>query len=147
VDGTKRAVTETLLKAVVKSMYDNGAEPSMFMVGSWVKQLSSTAFDGLAQPTVQVNSQIRKPAAAIGAIDVYVSDFGKFNIIPNRFQRDRDGWLLDMEYVSLVFLRPMQTIKLAKTGDAEKRLLLCEYSLCVKNQAALGVIADLSNSA
>jgi hypothetical protein len=40
----------------------------------------------------------------------------------------------------------MQTIKLAKTGDAERRMLLCEYTLVVKNEAALGLVADLTTS-
>jgi hypothetical protein len=145
-DGTDRAITETLLKAVVKSLYDNGGDPNMLMVGSWVKQVASGAFDGIAAPTINVNSESAKPATSIAALDVYVSDFGKFSIVPNRFQRGRDAWLLDMEYCGLAFLRPMQTIKLAKTGDAEKRLLLVEYTLVVKNQKALGVIADLSTS-
>ena len=38
------------------------------------------------------------------------------------------------------------SIELAKTGDAEKRMLLVEYGLKVKNEAALGVIADLTNA-
>jgi hypothetical protein len=31
----------------------------------------------------------------------------------------------------------------AKTGDAEKRVLLTEYTLIMKNEAAHGVAADL----
>ena len=36
--------------------------------------------------------------------------------------------------------------ELAKTGDAEKRMILAEYGLKVKNEAALGVAADLTAS-
>ena len=147
VDGTQRAVTETLFKAVLKKCWDEGAEPSTFMVGSYVKQVASTAFDGVATQNVDiVRAGEAKAGVAVGALDIYVSDFGAVKIIPNRFQRGRDGWVLDFEYVGLTFLRPMQTIKLAKTGDAEKRLMLCEWSLVVKNEKALGVVADLSTS-
>ena len=146
-DGTQRAITETLFKAVLKSCWDEGAEPNTLMLGSYNKQIASAAFSGIAQQNVDVvRAAEAKPGLAIGAVDIYVSDFGVVRIIPNRFQRARDGWVLDSNYYGLAFLRPMQTIKLAKTGDAEKRLMLCEYTLVVKNEAALGVIADLSTS-
>ena len=147
VDGTQRALTETLFKAVLLSSWTNGAEPSTFMVGAFNKQAASVGFDGIAQQNVDVvRAAEAKPGVSIGAVDIYVSDFGVIRIIPNRFQRARDGWVLDFNYVGLAFLRPMQTIKLAKTGDAEKRLLLCEYSLVVKNELALGIVADLSTA-
>jgi len=41
----------------------------------------------------------------------------------------------------------MQTVDLAKTGDAEKKMILCEYGLVVKNQAASGAIYDCTTSA
>ncbi len=40
----------------------------------------------------------------------------------------------------------MQTVDLAKTGDAEKRMILCEYGLVVKNEAACGAIYDLTTA-
>lgn len=144
---TPRALTETLFKAVLSSCWTNGADPSIFMVGAFNKQVASTAFDGIATQNVDVvRAAEAKPGVAIGAVDVYVSDFGVVRIIPNRFQRAKDGWVLDMEYCNLAFLRPMHTVKLAKTGDAEKRLLQVEYTLVVKNEKALGVVADLTTS-
>ena len=146
-DGTQRAFTETLLKTVLQSCWTNGADPSMLMVGAYVKGIASGALDGAVTQSYDITSAgAAKPGTTIGAIDVYVSDFGVVRIIPNRFQRGRDAWVLDMEYCALSFLRPMHTVKLAKTGDAEKRLLQCEYTLVVKNEKALGVVADLSTS-
>jgi hypothetical protein len=40
----------------------------------------------------------------------------------------------------------MKQVKLAKTGDAEKRMILCEVGLKVDQEAGLGLIADLSTS-
>ena len=45
---------------------------------------------------------------------------------------------------AVAYLRPFQTLELAKTGDAETTQLLVEYTLEVKNQAAHGIISDLS---
>ena len=39
-----------------------------------------------------------------------------------------------------------ETQELAKTGDAMKRLLLAEWTLCAKNEASSATIADLTTS-
>jgi hypothetical protein len=65
------------------------------------------------------------------------------NVVPNRFQRERDAFVLDPEYASVCFLRPFQTVELAKTGDAEKRMIVVEWGLKVNQEAAHGLAADL----
>jgi hypothetical protein len=45
---------------------------------------------------------------------------------------------------AVAYLRPFQTLELARTGDAETTQLLVEYTLEVRNQAAHGIIADLN---
>jgi hypothetical protein len=44
--------------------------------------------------------------------------------------------------VRVAYLRPFQTIPLAKTGDSDKKELLVEYTLEVGNEHALGAIFD-----
>ena len=55
-------------------------------------------------------------------------------------------YVLDTEMFSVGMLRPMQTVDLAKTGDAEKRMILAEYGLIVKNEAASGAVYDLTHT-
>ena len=76
----------------------------------------------------------------------YVSDFGSVSIVPNRFSRSRDAYVLDPELAAVATLRPIQEIKLAKTGDAEKSMLLFEGGLEVRNEKGLGAAYDLSTS-
>jgi hypothetical protein len=45
---------------------------------------------------------------------------------------------------AVAYLRPFQTNELAVTGDNESTQLLAEYTLEVKNEAAHGIIADLT---
>jgi len=142
-DGTQRAFTETLLKTVIQSVWTQGGTPKMLMVGPFNK-VASSAFTGIATRFRDVPAG--QQAQIIGAADVYVSDFGTVNIVPNRFQRDRDAFVVDPDYASLAVLRPIQQMELAKTGDAEKRLMLVEYGLKVNSQAAHGIIADLTTS-
>ena len=142
-DGTQRAMTEAMLKTVVQSMWNEGGKPKMVMVGPHVKTVIS-GFSGIAGQRFNVDDN--KPGTIIGAADIYVSDFGNLEIVPNRFQRARDAFVLDPELCSVATLRPMKQVKLAKTGDAEKRMVLCEVGLKVDQEAGLGLIADLSTS-
>jgi len=142
-EGTQVAFTEANLKTVIRLCYDSGAEPNVIMVGPFNK-VALSAFTGIATTTFDMSRAT--PATIIGSANVYVSDFGTFEVVPNRFQRARDVWLLDFDYVSVASLRPYHLEKMAKTGDAENRMLLVEFGLKVKNEAALGLVADCTTS-
>ena len=145
VTGTDRAFTSTLLNTTIQSAYTNGGAPTILLVTPAQKVVAST-FTGIATRfrDVPANQQ----AQVIAAADVYVSDFGIIQIVPNRFIPNTDNddvaFLLDPEMAAVAYLRPFQTIELAKTGDSENTELLVEYTLEVKNQAAHGIIADLT---
>jgi hypothetical protein len=145
VTGTDRAFTSTILNTVIQSTYTNGGSPTILMVTPAQKVVAST-FAGIATRFKDVPNNVQ--AAIIGAADVYVSDFGTISIVPNRFIPNADGddvaFLLDPEMAAVSYLRPFQTNELAKTGDADVTQLLVEYTLEVKNQAAHGIIADLT---
>ena len=142
-DGTQRTFTETLLKTVVKEVYESGGSPKVLMVGPAGKQKVST-FAGIAEQRFMAPSNT--PTTIIGAADVYMSDFGSMSVVPNRFMRARDALVLDPEYAALAYLRPFQTNELAKAGDSDKTQVLVEVTLEVKNEAAHGIIADLDMS-
>jgi hypothetical protein len=131
---------------VIQTGWTNGANFSTLMVGPVNKQRVSTDFTGIATRNYDLSNVAARPMAAIASIDVYVNDFGVLRVVPNRFQRERDAWFLDYDYVELKYLRPLQQIRLSKTGDAEKRMMVQEVTLCVKNEAALGLAADLTTS-
>lgn len=139
-DGTLRTITEAMLQSVVQQCWTSGGNPTDVMVGGTIKAAIS-AFAGVATKTIQQTAS--KAAVIIGSADIYVSEFGVLSIIPNRFQRSRDVFLIDWEYVSVDYLRPFRQIPLAKTGAAEKRLLDVEFGLRVKNEQALGVIMSV----
>jgi hypothetical protein len=145
VTGTDRAFTATILNTVIQSAYVAGGSPTLLMVTPAQKVVAST-FAGIATRYKDVPGTVQ--AAIIGAADVYVSDFGTISIIPNRFIPNSDSddvaFLLDPEMASVAYLRPFQTNELAKTGDADVTQLLVEYTLEVKNEAAHGIIADLT---
>jgi len=142
-DANLRTFTEAILKTVIQKVWASGGSPKILMVGPVNKQRVS-GFAGIAQIRKEVSGN--RPAVIIGAADVYVSDFGNVSVVPNRFQRERDAFVLDPEYAGVAFLRPFQTVELAKTGDAEKRMILVEWGLKVHTEAAHGLAADLTTT-
>lgn len=142
-DGVTRAFTEAILKSVVKQCWDNGADPTILMVGSFNKQAVS-AFTGIADS--RVNYTPGEMNTIIGAADFYQSDFGMLAVIPNRFQRARDGFVIDPDYAEVRYLRPVEFHEIAKRGDADAELITVEFGLCVYNEQAHGLAADLNTS-
>ena len=142
-DGTQRDFTEVILKDVIQQVWTEGGMPKILLVGPVNKQKAS-AFTGIAAQ--RYNAEGAKASTIVAAADIYVSDFGNVSIVPSRFQRERDAFVVDPEYASIDYLRPMQTIDLARTGDAEKRLMLCEWGVRIHTEKAHGIAADLTTS-
>ena len=141
-DGTQRVLTEAILKGELKSCFDNGGDPDLLIVGSFNKQKVS-GFTGNS-----TRMDMAEDRSLVATIDVYVSDFGEVRVVADRFLRSsgRSALVVDTEMFATGFLRPFQTQELAKTGDAEKRLLLAEWTLVAKNEASSATIADLTTS-
>lgn len=139
VDGTARAFTETLLKAVMALVVAAGGKPTILSLGAAQKQVFS-GFAGIAVNRFQIN----KPTmgAIIGAADVYVSDFGQLAVVPNIFQRNKSALFISPKFAKVAYYRPMKNWPLAQTGDADLRQLLVEFTLEVCNEAAHGIVAD-----
>ena len=140
-DGSTRAFTETILKDVIAKVFASGGTPSALFVSPAQKQVVS-AFTGLAAQRYQVPTSGQ--ATILAGADLYQSDFGVLQIVPNRFMRTRDALVLDPEYAALAYLRPFQTNDIAKVGDSDKKQILAELTLEVRNEAAHGGAFDLS---
>ena len=143
------AATEGNIKATIKKCYDAGGSPDMMLVPSNVKQTISALSQSVSELRTAANKEA--PASVVAAVDVYVSDFGTFRIVPDRnLAADGPGsvaaniFFLDMDFWAIAWLRPFQTVDLAKTGDSVKQLLVAEYGLVSKNEKASGILASVS---
>mgnify|MGYP003649071624 FL=1 len=139
-NGAQRAFTEAQLKGVAASCWNSGGDPSMIMLGSFNKQKLSGFTGGSTKMTQADDKKL------VAAIDIYESDFGSMTVVPNRFSRSRDVFVLQPDMWAVAYLRDFQMIDLAKTGDAEKKAMLAEYTLVAKNEAANGAIFDLTTA-
>jgi hypothetical protein len=80
------------------------------------------------------------------AIDIYDSDFGELQIVPNRFSGNGTAFVLQSDMWAVAYLRQFQLHNLAKTGDSERRQLLVEYTLEARNEKSSGAVYDLTTS-
>jgi hypothetical protein len=57
--------------------------------------------------------------------------------------RTRDALIINSDLWGLAWLRPINLVELAKTGDNEKKMLVGEYTLSSRNEAGSGAVVDL----
>ncbi|MGY3035916.1 hypothetical protein ACVIIV_005086 [Bradyrhizobium sp. USDA 4354] len=144
-NGTQRAFTKLLLDTAISTCYNAGGNPTTVMVSPYNKRMFSTFMSdsNVAQQRSAANG---KKTAIVAAADMYLSDFGELAVVPNRVMLNasasRNVLVIDPDYVARGVFRAMQTEKLAKTGDAEKRAVVTEFCLVMKNEQASTVIAD-----
>jgi hypothetical protein len=136
-NGTLRSFTEAQVKSVLQLQYTAGGEPDVIMLPPALKQTFST-FTGNA-----TRMDKSEDAKLYASIDVYVSDFGEIKAVPNRFMRTRDVFILQSDKLAVAYLRPFSSIDLAKTGDADKKELLVEYTLECRAPKAHGAVLDV----
>jgi hypothetical protein len=140
--GSVISITEAKMKEVIKDCYDSGGNPDTVLCKPDIKQAIS-GLSSLGVTTLNTDLNSPKPGFAVGAVDVYVSDFGNFKIVPDRNQnRSRDVFFLDMDFWAIAWLRDFHTIDLAKQGDSTKQMLIGEFGLVSKNEAASGVLSN-----
>ena len=149
-DGTIRALSEAGLLGVVRGIYDGSqAMPEALMLGTASKQLfSNYMFDDTSGRRVatQYQDQGRSPRGGVrvvGAVDVWVTDFAIVDVVPNRFQRDRDAFFVNFDYVEVSYFDPISTDAMGKDADDEPRMVLADYSIRARNRPSLGVFADI----
>jgi hypothetical protein len=135
--GTQRAFTEAQVKDVLQQVYSAGGEPDMVMLPPAAKQ----TFSGFTGNATRFDKS--EDAKLYSSVDFYVSDFGTLQCVPNRFMAARDVFVLQSDKLAIAYLRPFQTIELAKTGDAEQRELVVEYTLECRAPKAHGAVYDI----
>lgn len=134
--GTLRSFTESQVKDVLQKIYTAGGEPDTIMLPPALKQ----TFSGFTGNATRFDKS--EDAKLYASVDVYVSDFGELQAVPNRFMATRDVFLLQSDKLAIAYLRPFQTIELAKTGDADQRELVVEWTIECRAPKAHGAIYD-----
>ena len=148
-DGTQRAFTKALLDTVMEATYTSGGNVRHASVSPYVKSVFVTFMSDTNVASFRYAAQDGEGNSIVANADVYEGPHGKIMIHPNRVQATsaavaRNVFLIDTDMMSHPWLRQIQEDKnVAKTGDARKGVIIGEGALKVKNEAGLGVIADV----
>jgi hypothetical protein len=136
------ALTLDMINLAVSRVWDLGGTPDVMMCSGALKQTIS----GLGASVVaDLQKNVGDSAAtAVNAVDVLVTDFGTFKIVPNRFCLANQVYIIDYDLWSLDYLRPFKTENLAKDGDGIKQMMIAEYGLRAKNGNGNGLILGVS---
>lgn len=154
VNGTPRALTEKLVRDCAQAIYEQGGDATVMMsVPQVIRNFSEYLFTSSARVATLTADQGRSATAAtaLGTVNVFVSDHSTLNLVSNRLQQleasntpdSANVYLLDPQYIAFGYLQGYRTDQLAKTGTADNRQILVDWTLMVLNEAAHGVIADI----
>jgi len=151
--GTKRALSETLIRDILQMVYVEGGNTSQMMARPQViRKLSEYLFTSAARVATMTNDSPSEKTA-YGSVNVFVTDFGQtIKLVDNRLQlADSAGvstaYFLDPMHLEQSFLSGYKAVPLAKTGLSEKKLMSVEYSFKVLNEKSQGAIMAIDETA
>ncbi len=149
------ALTEAEVRDIVELVYNEGGNVTKMMtIPGLCRKFSEYLFTSSARVATLMSDQgkSRDKAAALGSVNVFVTDFGTLDIVPNRLQQKQQTaapddsaivFYIDPEYVSLCYLKGYRTDTLAKTGLAENRQMSVDWTLIVNTEKAHGMSTDI----
>ena len=141
-DGSPTAFSQTKFDSVMQSIWENGGNPDSVYLSAFQMNVA-LGFTGNNNQRSAVQAGDER---VIKSLAVYVTPWGSVEFIPSRENRSRDVFIMQDDMWEVAVLRPTKNIELAKTGDATKRQVVTELTLCAKNEAANGLIADNTTS-
>lgn len=139
----ERTLTEAMIQDTAQAIWEAGGGANTIMVNGPMKQYISNTFKGRAGGEggrTNINASDKKVQAVV---DFYESDFGVYKIVANRWFRKDALFMYDPSMHSMLYLRAFKQYPLSKTGDSEKRQMICEYTLRVNNEKSGAMLVKL----
>ena len=130
VPGTPVEISEAMLGDAMQQAYTNGASPTLWIVPPGPKRTIST-FVGRSTTQVLVGK-----TEVVSTIDVIATDFGRIKVAPSRWVPTDVGLLIDPDYAAVAYFRAFRQYLMARTGDAETRMIVVEWGLEMRNSLA-----------
>lgn len=137
-DGTPVAFSQTRFDTLLQEMWTEGAMPQTVYLRPDQMDVA-LGFNG--------NNNQRNTSGAgkvVNDLILYTTPWGKVKWQLSRYVRSSDVIVTQDDMVAIAVGRGARTTPLAKTGDNTKRQVVQELTLCVKNEKALGIVADNS---
>ena len=141
-DGTQAAFSQANFDTVMQSIWVAGGNPDTVYLSAFQMNVA-LGFTGNNNQRSAVQAGDEK---VIKSLAVYVTPWGSVEFMPSRENRSRDVFIMQDNMWEVAVLRGTKNVALAKTGDNTTRQVVTELTLCAKNEAANGMIADCTTS-
>ncbi len=139
--GTTRALQESHVEAALATGWSNGANPSLGVLNAFQKRRFAS-FSGSS--TKMSDGDKRK---VTNNVEVYIDPLGtEIRLVPCRQCPTDVIYFVNPEYLEFTTLRNFFTKDLAKTGDSERKQIIVEATMEVRNQKAHCAVYDLAVS-
>jgi hypothetical protein len=142
-DGTTTAaLTESALRMALAGSWEDGGDPRIILANTTPKS-TIDGFTGVATRFVDVDRTAK--ASIIASANVYVHSFGSPSmVVLSRYTRQSVALCIDPDYWAVAYLRRPFMETLAKTGDADKKQMLAEFTLVCRNSAASSKVVAIA---
>jgi hypothetical protein len=142
------ALSYGAIKAGIQAVYEEGGDVSVLMARPSVIAAISEFCYSTDVPIASITAdqgKSQEKQAAVGAIQVIVTDFGKVKLVSNRLMPTMtDGndcvYLLDPQFLSTSYLSGIQGYDLAKTGLSNKKMLATDWGVRCHNERSQAMI-------
>lgn len=158
--GTPEAITETKIRDVCQSIYENGFDANTLMARpDVIRRVSEYMFTDAARIGIQQTETGKAGAStAVGSVKVFITDFDvELMLKPNRLMPYQDApstttndsaFIFDpSKCCSHAYLHGYRTEPLAKLGLSDRSQVAVDWGLQVDAEQGIGVIADIDASA
>lgn len=148
-NGNQRAFSKVIMDDVMKQGYESGANFRTVFVSPYVKSVFVTFMSDSNVAPFRYSVSNGDSNSIIANADIYEGPYGKIMVKPNRVMAAnaavaRNALFIDPDMVSFLWLRKIaEDTDVARTGDADKCVMLGEGTLKVSNEAGIGIAADL----
>ena len=114
--------------ALMDAAFTAGGNPDRFVVGSKQKRLLSAINASEIRYYQDTNARGQ-------VVDFYDTDFGRLNVVLNRWCKVNQGFLFEREQATIATLRPTTFEMLAKVGDSIQGMVVAEKTLKFRKQS------------
>lgn len=131
-DGTTSSSTVVLadITAAAELAWTDGGEPDVIIASSsqkkYIDQLSSLA-------TRMVDIGRTDPLPISNSANVIVTSFGTFKVVMSRYLNRTTTLVMQMDKWAMGQLRAPKVVDIAKTADADQKVIIGEYTLIARN--------------
>lgn len=146
-NGADQLETIDPVDEVMEACYaTNGMPKVIYMAPNTKRQWSKIPDASVAENRINMSAGTAKPFMFIGTVDLYLSDFGLLEVVPDRDCPQAIMPMVDPRFIEIRTLpgRAWKKTTLAKTGSSEKFMLEWEGTLVVTNPTAHGMVEGIA---